>query len=210
MNMLYLIQSLHSDPVIATKTWRKSVMGSIICPACNGLDRSWYPRPINVILEECPPGVACGHVCFSGFEIFHVDLIRQLKPHLGEFILGQCCFANGSIIVDHVTCYSQGWIVERGAMGSEYRECQECGLIRPNGWRGSQYVLRSSLTDARVHQDGFGALYFDEDLAMELDMSSWSEVELEPVAIRDEPVDGCYLSCDPRDAPWREKSRTCY
>jgi hypothetical protein len=98
--------------------------------------------------------------------------------------------SDGQVLDDYVTLYSRQYILIRGNKQSKYVVCSECGTVRPHGWHGRQYVLRSYLTESRVYQSPFNELCIDEELALKIDFSSWPDVDLETIEIRDEPMDG--------------------
>lgn len=199
MKALVEVTSNHPDPVLATVAWRKAVSGTIFCPQCCKINRACFPRPIDVVLQKRPDHRITGGVAFAGVRTFHRDFIEQIRGHLCGVVLGECFEPTGKIIEEYVTCYNNrnDWVLVRGNRKSEYRTCPTCDAIWPNGWEGSQYVLRSYLTDARVYMNNFSSMFLDEDLAIELDFSPWPDAELEPIAIRDEPIDGQHLPCDP-------------
>ncbi len=59
------------------------------------------------------------------------------------------------------------------------------------------HTLRVYLGEGRVYMDSFGWMYLDEELANQLDFSSWPDVELRQIEIRDLPLDGQRLPGDP-------------
>jgi len=131
-----------------------------------------------------------------GIRTFHRDFIDQIRDHLADFALGRCFDPQGNLIEEYVTCYSRDYFVTRGNKKSQYRTCPSCDTTYNDGWEGRQYVLRSYLTDAQVYMDVFCSMFLDEDLALQLDFSAWPDLELDPIAIRDKPIDGQQLPCD--------------
>ena len=202
MKVLLELSTNHPDATHATKEWILNERGKIICPECNSINRAWYPRPVDVVLRWHPGHMVTSIICLAGSRIFHKDFIDQIGSHLASFVTGKCLLPNGTVINDYVTCYTNQWIVKRGGKGSVYRECQTCGAIYPSGEVGPQYTLRAYLSGAPIHQDAITSLYLDEDLAMELDFSPWPDAELDPIAVRDVPIDNRRLLCDPLNPPW--------
>ena len=202
MNKLLLLGSTNPDPTHATNQWRAQASGSIVCPQCCKLLPSWHPKPIDIQLSEYTPGTVSGGVAFTSVRIFHRELIRQIFDYLtNEFVLGKCFDENNNHVEEYVTCYTRSPIVMRGNERSEYRTCSICKAIWPNGWEGKQYTLRSYLSNARIYQNYSSAMFIDEALCEQLDLSLWNDVDLKTIAIRDEPLDGQHLPCDPPSEP---------
>lgn len=204
MNTLFELSTNHPDAALESREWLSTTWNEIRCQKCNGIGKSWHPRPIDVILAEHPGHKVCCFACNANFRIFHVDYIEQIRPYIFSYVIGNCLLPNGKIIKEYVTCYTDKRILIRGEKKTRYGKCQVCGGLSciPIG---AKYTLRSYLTDAKIYQDYFSTHYIDEDLAMDIDFSPWPDAELEPIEIHDEPLDGHYLPCDSPDAPWRKK-----
>ena len=196
MNTLYNISTNHPDPIHTLPAWGEKAVGKIMCPICKSIKRSWYPKPIDIVLQDNPDHRLCGGVCWIGVKIFHKDFINQILPYLNAFVCGKTLGPDGKVIDEYVTCYTNKRIVVRGGKGSEYNTCDECGTWS-KGFVEPQYVLRDYLTDARIYQDRHSSLIIDEKLANELDFSPWPDADLEPIAIVDEPLDKQHLPFDP-------------
>ena len=198
MNRLVLLGSTDPDPTHATNQWRAQASGLIVCPQCCKLFPSWFPKPIDIQLMAYTPHSVFGGAAFTSVCVFHREFIRQIFDYLtDDFVLGRCFDENNNLIEEYVTCYTRKPILIRGNEKSEYRTCSACKAIWPNGWEGKQYTLRSYLSDARIYQNYSSTMFIDEELSEQLDFSLWDDVDLAPIDIRDEPLDGQHLPCDP-------------
>lgn len=197
MEFLMKLSSDHPEPVHATREWLREQKGRIICRECNLINPLWYPRPIDVMLQRRPPGKITGGIWWTAVDVFHIGFVAQIHDHLTEFVFGKCYDAKGSLIEDYVTCYTNQHIMQRGAPDTLYRTCNTCGTTWPSGYVGPQYILRHTLTGAKVYQNCSSRMYLDEALCYQLDFSPWPDVDLEPIEIRDEPLDGKVLPGDP-------------
>lgn len=190
------ISTNHPNTVMSPSLWRHAEFGKTLCAECHRVDRNQYPRPFDVKLDEYPRHAITGSVWDIGVYIFHVDFIEQIKPYLGGYVLGKCYNEKNNLIKRYVTYYSRDYIVVRGNKQSKYWVCKTCGAVSSSGWHGMQYTLREYLGDSLIYQTVSCSMFIDEDLALELDFSPWPDVVLEPIAIRDEPMDGRCLPCD--------------
>jgi hypothetical protein len=197
MNKLVKIMTNHPDPVHATSEWRWKFKGKLLCSECLRINCSGFSQTFDVVLENHPGHRIEGGVWDTGINIFHVNFIEQLYDYLSEYTIGRCLDKSGKVISDYVTCYGKSYILVRGDKKSKYWTCKTCGAIAQSGWSGPQYVLRSYLSDSRIYQDASCRMFIDEELASQLDFSPWPDAELEPIAIRDEPIDGQVLPIDP-------------
>jgi len=197
MKYLFEINSNHPDPVHATISWRTNAEKNILCLACKKIRPSWYPRPIDVVLKDVSSHIIMGGVWWVGINIFHTKFIEIIKEYLTDNVLGKCHNTKGNIIDEYLTCYSNKIIVVRGDKKRKYRVCPECGSILSHAPRRKKYILNTYLSDARIYQDGISYMYIDEELAMNIDFSPWPDAELEPIEVRDEPLDGQHLPGDP-------------
>lgn len=196
--MLYRVVSRHPDPVHADKSWLERAKGTVLCPECSHIDRSGYPKPVDVYLRSLARGeVTSGSLPFAGVKVFRKDFIDHISQYLSEFIVGRCFWSDGTVIDDHVTCYSDSYLVVRGNTKSKYYVCSTCGIILSQLGRSPTYVLRRHLGNPLVYQNGFGGFLLDEEFALGIDWSPWPDVCLDAVGIRDTPIDGQILPGDP-------------
>ena len=196
MNSLIEISTNHPNPVISPSLWRHAEFGKTLCADCHRVDRTKYPRSFDVKLEEYPHHVITGSVWDIGVKIFHIDFIEQIKPYLAHYVLGKCYDEKNKLIKQYVTCYGRDYIVARGNKQSNYYVCKSCGAVSSSGWHGMQYTLREYLSDPLIYQNVSCSMFIDDDLALKLDFSAWPDAVLEPIAIKDEPMDGQCLPCD--------------
>lgn len=202
MPVLYRLGTTNPESVRPTNAWRVAEYPKMACRECNTIHRSLYPQVIDVVLTQKPSRRICGNVFGVGIYIVHRDFIGQIKPYMNGFVSGQCYWPSGKMIQEYMTCYCKDWIVCRGEAGTHYTECSVCGMVYSSGEIGPRYTLRRYLSDKRIYQDAFCDLYLDEELALSLDFSRWSDVKLELIEICDVPIDHRRLICDPSDPPW--------
>ena len=204
MALIYEVTSNHDYWLHSTKEWMRYEKKNYVCKSkilCNKLDRTIFPNPIDVVIKKVPETkIICSAVFGCVATIYHIDFINQIRSKMDGFVFGKCYLPDKTLVKDYVTCYSKDVIVIRGAYGREYFQCADCKSIVSA--KDPVYVLERYLTGASVYQDAIQGLYIDEDLAMELDFSSWPDAELEPVPIRDKPVDKLRLICDPKNPDW--------
>ena len=189
MERLVIINSKNDEAVFASKDWRASSQGRSYCQSCVTVNRMRFPVPFDIILSAIPDYRISGDVLLTCLRIYNKKFVEQIKEYLGDFTIGRCFSADGELVDEYVTLYSKRYILIRGNKKSKYVRCEECGTVRPHGWYGRQYVLRSYLTESRVYQSPFNELCIDEELAMKLDFSAWPDANLETIEIRDEPMD---------------------
>ena len=196
--MLYFINSTYPEATHPARDWPPAAYGSMLCKDCRIIDRSQYPMPVDAHVLSMPRGEIFGLVGWTGISVFHVGLIDQLRPYLAGCAFGKCLDAEGNLIEDYVTCYSQTYIVLRGGKKSKYWICQTCGSISSQLGQDRPYLLRRQLTEAQVYQNAHCFMYVTEQLARQIDWSPWRRwVSLDPVQIRDVPIDGQRLPGDP-------------
>lgn len=194
MERLVIVSSRIDESVFPTREWIESEKGRSRCASCGTVNRSRFPEPFDMVLSAAPPH--CVSDSFFRIKIYHREFINQISEYLRDFTLGKCVLSDGRILDDYVTQYSRRYILIRGNKHSKYVVCDNCGTVRPHGWYGRQYVLRSYLTESRIYQTPFNQLCIDEELAMQIDFSPWPDADLETIEIRDEPM-------DEQDPPYR-------
>ena len=205
MSIIYEITSNDEEWLHTTKEWRRFERDNYKCKnkACNKLERNLFPKSIDAVIKKVPmQRLVCSGIFDSMANIYHVDFISQIRPHMEGFVFGKCFLPDGTVVKDYVTCYSKDFVVIRGSIGSSYIECAECGNIVGHPAKEPRYVLRRYLKERKVYQDAIMSLYLDEDLAMKLDFSPWVKTELEPIPICDKPVDRRRLLCDTETPDW--------
>jgi hypothetical protein len=205
MSFIYRVTSDYDVCLQTTREWRRFESENYYCrkETCCKLDRSRFPEPIDVVIKALPKGKYLREGVFnSRADVYHVDFINQIRPYMEGFVFGKCFLADGSLVKDYVTCYSKDFIVIRGALGSKYIECAECGNVVDHPAKEPQYVLRRYLKGKKVYQSVTQCLFLDEELAMKLDFSPWVKTELEPIPICDKPVDRRRLLCDTETPDW--------
>lgn len=204
MALIYEVTSNHDYWLHSTKEWMRYEKENYVCKSkvlCNKLDRTIYPKSIDVVIKELPETrILYSRVFGSIAAIHHVDFINQIRTKMDGFVFGKCYLPDKTLVEEYVTCYSKDVIVIRGAYGSKYIQCVDCKSIVSA--KEPIYVLERYLTGASVYQDAIQGLYIDGNLAMELDFSPWPDLELEPIPIRDKPVDKQKLICDPDNPDW--------
>lgn len=194
MRALLELVSNEPSPINTPPAWRQQAYGTILCEKCHCIDRSNFPKPIDVILTGKPERRIEGGIWWTGINIFSVQFIDMIRKHLSRFVTGKCFDTAGNVIADYVTCYSKDYFVVRGNKESRYKSCDKCNTMRPIGWHGPQYVLNECLTDELVYMDADSSIFLDKRLVTELDLSKWADMELKPIAVRDKPTDGQVLN----------------
>jgi hypothetical protein len=190
-------EHFHAEPA-----WVEDAAGRIFCPDCRTIYRSRHPEPIDVTLMEWPEAPAvCGRPARAGVPIFGSDFVAQIGECLPDAAIGRCLTADGQVFQEYVTMYLPRCVLMRGDTKTKYKVCKGCGAIwtdlvmvfpgRP------AYLLRHQLTDALIYQGGYGSLFIARELANRLDWSPFPDVRLEPVEVRDTPLDGRRLPGDP-------------
>lgn len=200
--MLYMLLLKKKDDwwILPTSDWRQKAVGPILCGTCVRIHSAVYPMPIEPHLRQLSGKRSVEGIGHGGPTIMRNDLVALLKPFMPEFVWGRCFDKNGDLIKTHNACYTKSWIWIRGGTGSHSRgRCPECD--RPRYTRkGDPYVLRRELNSkAHVYQDGINTVYVTEHIRDLIPWRQFSDIELFPIDVLDEPTDG--LSCDPLEWP---------
>lgn len=196
MKNLVRVVSNHPESVHTTREWLQKAYGTILCPECNSISQSQFPRQIDIVLSKHPDHRITGGVWWTSVRTFHRDFINQICEHISDFVTGKCFDRDGMLIEEYVTCYSKNYIVVRGRAGSNYGICAQCNTVNSQG-NAPHYIPRFYLTDSRIYMDSSCDMYLDEELSLELDFSSWPDAELDVIPVRDELADGVHLPIDP-------------
>jgi hypothetical protein len=193
------------EPVFADSDWLGKETGKSLCRQCRFIQRTEYPRPLNIALEQPPEeGLPCALVETTGVTIWHVGFLEKLQGHLAGYAIGDCYLSDGSLVNEYKTCYCPEFIVERGNPKSRYQVCPACGSITSSVRPGPAYVLQRSLGQKEVYQDARCNFYLREKTASLFNFKNWEVKEdwygyyvyLEPVAIRETSCDGQVLPID--------------
>jgi len=204
MTIIYELSSEFDDLPHATREWRQHEKEYYKCKICQKLNRiKLYPAQIDVAVKEMTSDKAIYMaVWYAKATLFHIQFIEQIRSYMDDYVFGKCYLPDGSLIKEYVTCYKKDFIVIRGTCGTEYYECLECRSVG-SIVEGPKYVLRSYLKEKKIHQDSIQHLYIDESVINSIDFSPWPDVVLEPIEVRDEPVDQRRLICDPPNPSWK-------
>jgi hypothetical protein len=196
INNILVLVSTKSNPLHANVAWKDEAFNVYLCPYCRNVKRSFYPNPIDVVVEDRPSGIY-DPVSFTGLKLFHINFIMQIKDKLKDFVLGECYDTSGNRIPEYVTCYSDKYVIIRGTDKSRYKICPECGTVSPMGWYAPPYIWRKYLSEEQVYQTSSCVMLLDEELALNLDFSPWKGLmEFDLIPVRDEPIDGQHLPID--------------
>jgi len=202
-NMLYLVdtgfflESLKPRPLFPDEGWLQRARGESLCPQCDCIARSRYPKPIDVVLCKPPHKQTSALVETTGITIWRRDFLDLLSEYMEGFALGRCLLADGRVLGRYATCYGPNYIVIRGNRQSRYHICPGCGTVSSHVKPGPEYILTCYLTDAKVYQDSQCRLFLTEDIAWGLDFEPWEDVSCEPVSVREIPADGQHLPGGP-------------
>ena len=181
-----------------------------LCPVCLHVERSFYPRPFDVVLERLPESlyeesmISMRHASLFfaniDFTIWRRDFIDVIKDELNEFSFGHCLLPDGTIIEDYVTCYSPEYLIIRGNKQSRYQICPRCRCIASEIHNSPHYILSQYLKKGPAFQDSKGGLYLscEDQKQYSLLLKSFN-VSLDLVVVRDIPVDGQILPGDKDD-----------
>jgi len=195
----YFVECMKPELVFPDEEWLQQ--GAGICPRCNYIDRSRYPRPVDVVLADRPEGQTAALIETSGITIWRRDFVKIIEKHLDGFVLGKCLLADDTVLDDYVTCYGAKYIVVRGNRQSRYRICSACGTVASEVRPGPEYVLARDLTDAKVYQNAQCRFFLAEEVAWAYDFDNWGNdtafVALKPISVRETPADGQHLPGDP-------------
>jgi len=191
-----------ADPpelVYPSEMWMNAGRTEMLCRICHSINRSLYPKPLDIVLEGPPEeGLPCVPVETTGVKIWHQAFLDQIRNYMGHFVFGQCVLSDGTTVSDYATCYCRKSVLIRGNRQSRYRKCQSCGSIQSSVKPGPQYVLSCYLDGSDVYQDAAGDLYFTEKAAEIFHFKGWEVranyysycLTFETLAVRDEPIDG--------------------
>lgn len=173
--MIVKVSSRHQSGSHGTLEWRKQATGTIICPVCFRVDRRWYPRPIDVYLQELAqwPIVTGGYR--TAVSMFHTDFIAQIRPYMKRFVFGRCFTNTGALIPEYLTAYCDLWIVTH-SQNTKYFRCEHCGIRDSSVVGRAGYVLRTDLGGESVWANSSGQLFLAERLVNEIDWSQFPDV----------------------------------
>jgi len=208
MSLIYELSSTFDDIPLATREWRIYQKEHYRCKVqqCQKLDsKRIYPKPVDLTIDGISWGktepIVIG-VFYGCSDLFHINFIDQIRSYMEGFIFGKCFLSDGSQLNNYVTCYSKDTILIRGSQGTVYNECSQCMSVSCTP-KEPRYTLKMYLKGCGVYQDAIHTLYLDESLVDKIDFSPWPDVVLEPIEVRDEPVDQRRLICDPPNPSWK-------
>lgn len=201
--MLNLALSSHApslvepDPLFPDEAWLRDAQGDQLCAACSCLDRTQYPRPLDVVLSSEPQEQVLDRIETTQITIFRRDFIDALSNHLTGFVLGGCLLSDGSLIEGYCTCYSPSYVLLRGNRQSRYAICPECGAIISELGNSPKYVLERDITESLIYQDVRCQLLLADQVIEGLDTDEWLDFYVDGVSVRESPADGQTLPGDP-------------
>lgn len=178
------------QPVTPDEDWLAGACGDIVCPQCRRIDRTQYPRPLDVVFCDPPSYETSVLLEGTGITVFRRDLVDYLRDHLAGFVLGECFLDDGSAMDEYVTCYGRDYVIVRGGRNSRNFVCNGCGMILSDLGPGPRYVIQQELTGASVYQDAQCGLYLAEELGFEIDLGPWIDAFLAGIGVRERPIEG--------------------
>ena len=131
-------------------------------------------------------------VFYTPLSVFHRAFIEQIRAYIPEteFSVGRCFYAEGGLMEDYVTCYSRNILIVHGGLGTQYEACSFCGSIQRRKCTRPDNIPRKYLTDAHIYMDRNCRFFFDEALALQLDLSAWPGIKFEAYPVEDNVLDG--------------------
>ena len=204
IEMLYFLEyrasidGLKMDPVYPDGRWMAECAKHGLCPLCKHVDRSQYPTPLDIALAEAPivDDEVAFEVATTGVTIWLRSYIEMILENLREYVVGKCMLADGSVLDDFVTCYGPRYILIEAGRGAPHERCPKCGTVCSEAPVGPMYVLRSSLTDAKVYQDARCQFYMTEDVLSEYQEQLDLPLLPKGIGVRDVEVGGDIHSRD--------------
>lgn len=217
---VYSLMPRQEETYQADRRWLRQAAGRELCdhpyeseapippPArrCQRIRPDWYPRPVNVRLLESTLTTCFPGIWWTGIPVIRADLLKDLKPFLDGFAIGNCYDSRGRLIPQYHTFYMPPWIVLRGVENSDYRRCAGCGAIWLNPrYQPRVYFLRRDFAEHHVRQNSVGCPYVT-DLVASIIVERWfKEIKLIKLPLVDVPPDGIRLPGDPDWAALKQR-----
>lgn len=186
---------------------RASAAG-MVCE-CGALHPGYARLPVDMDLAVEPPGFLIPARLAT---VMRTEFYELLRPYLKDSIIGKTYLvwenAYGEIerelYPDAVTCYThpQATCSYRGARTSWYIYCRTCGNFRDANAKRPKYFIRGDTYGRHVLQNRHGSIFISSALYEYLDlMSTYDDLEVEKIGLRDEPIDELALPGDPEWNP---------
>ena len=192
-NMLFMIRSRKHGSLPVLPEWRVKARARYACHGCGAIRPEIYPTPIECRIDRSPrSSMASG----AYVRVIAKSLFTLLLRECPSMVPGPVFLTSGKCLDEYVTVHvpRSEWVDLRGGAGSRerrmYRVCEVCGRhVASLGVHTNPiYVLRRTLTDRRVHFTEDWILV-DETIASALTYPILINCELDPVEVRDTPIE---------------------
>lgn len=197
-----LVRTTSKEGPDADSVWVSRSAGTLFCKYCRSVNRSLYPRPLDVVLLADPPRTwTIGEPFRVGISIYRADFAEIIRKAVPRFVAGRCLLPNGQVIRDYVTLYSDKAVLMRGDRETTTKVCKLCGsvwsdLVMINPGRPA-YLLRHQLTGDLFYQGESSPDFMEDELVGCIDWHRFPDLEVLDVDTLDIPLDDRRLPGDP-------------
>jgi hypothetical protein len=197
---LYILY--YEDPeayIIPNTAWMDSVLGDIYCRGCWTLDRSRYPKPVDVFVERFSSRNPIGFVDRVCMGVIRNDLRALLEPWTTKFTFGNCFDDDGRHIATHSTFYSSDYVIKRMGPGSVYWQCNLCGVISSRRGGSRSYFLSYDVGDLKIMHTRYCSTLVTEEILRQVDLTKVPGLAIGEYPLFDRPIDGVRFPNDRED-----------
>lgn len=177
------------DGLPVNESWFERAKGQELCRGCRRYDRRHYARPLPVCVDKQPRRYHMFGVWKAGVAVHSAEWIQTIHEYYPEGVAGPVYFETDILARDYHTMYGPRAIVLRGRSDSWYYPCAVCGSVSSFP-KGEAHVLRSALDGTEVFQTESGRFLISDRLRSVIEWSQFPDLELDPVHVKDEPIDG--------------------
>lgn len=172
--------------------WRKNMNNILFCPDCHTTPAPLLREPLKVEVLQIPKGCSYAGFLLGQFVVVRLDLVDFLLPYCSDAVLGTCYWPKrgGEEETNYRLLVQYNRVRKRG-FGEHvtYYTCKVCGAVLDGGGIDS-YFLHDEVDGRHVFQDVIGSVFISEHLAARFDHKRFKDLQLDPIAVLNEPAPG--------------------
>lgn len=176
MRYLFALEQADKSAHVETpgRDWILEHRGVEFCDYCNKVNRSQYPRGVDVVLSLAGgmPSVGRQHTLCIGLISAH--LRNALGKWMDDFAFGMCYDRNGTFIGNCSTFYHGTYVIP---VSNEQFVCPRCGTVTAH-WSEPPRLHHEGVGSRLIVEEATNLLYISEEVYESVNWQDFPDIDL--------------------------------